>query len=261
MKNTSNPTTSKPTKATTIDQVISTLEKIILDSENNQTSLGYFTALYLKVTKKVKEGIEDNFFDDGPRMEKLDVIFANRYLNAYFSYQKNETITASWQKGFELSTRYWPTVLQHLLIGMNAHINLDLGIAAAQVMKGKNIEGLETDFNKINGILSSLVVEVEQDLAEVWPALKIILKLTGKVDDFLVDFSMGIARDGAWKLAKSIANKPPEVLKAQIKTRDQKVAKKAAIITDPGIVVNTILGIVRLGERGSVADKVKILKG
>ena len=260
MNNASNPTASKSTKATTIDQVISTLEKIILDSVNNQDPLGYFTALYLKVTKKVKEGIEDNFFDDGPRMEKLDVVFANRYLDAYLAYQENETVTASWQRAFELPNKYWPIVLQHLLIGMNAHINLDLGIAAVQVMKGKDIEDLEADFNKINDILSSLVIAVEQDLAEIWPILKIILKLIGKIDDFLVDFSMKIARDGAWKYAKSIANKPPEVLKALIEPRDQKVAKKDKIITDPGIVVNTIFGIIRLSERGSVAEKIKKLK-
>lgn len=260
MNNASKPTASKPTKATTIDQVISTLEKIILDSENNQDPLGYFAALYLKVTKKVKEGIEDNFFDDGSRMEKLDVVFANRYLDAYLAYQENETATASWQRAFELPNKYWPIVLQHLLIGMNAHINLDLGIAAAQVMKGKDIEDLEADFNKINDILSSLVIAVEQDLAEIWPNLKIILKLIGKIDDFLVDFSMEIARDGAWKFANSIANKSPEVLKALIEARDQKVAKKAKIITDPGIVVNTIFGIIRLSERGSVAEKIKKLK-
>jgi hypothetical protein len=259
MKDASNPIFSKTTKPTTMNQIISTLEQIVLDSENNQDSLGYFTALYLKVTKKVKEGIDDNFFDDGPRMEKLDVVFANRYLDAYFAYKENETITESWQRAFKLSTKYWPIVLQHLLVGMNAHINLDLGIAAAHIMKGKNIEDLENDFNKINDILSSLVVGVEKDLGEIWPALKIILKVTGKFDDFLVNFSMKIARNGAWKFTTSIVNKPPEVLKELIEARDQKAAKKAKIIANPGIVAGTIFGIIRLGEQGSVTKKIEKL--
>ena len=259
MKDATNPIFSMSTKPTTINQIISTLEQIVLDSENNQDPLGYFTALYLKVTKKVKEGIDDNFFDDGPRMEKLDVVFANRYLDAYFAYKENETITASWQRAFKLSTKYWPIVLQHLLAGMNAHINLDLGIAAAHVMKGKNIVDLEDDFNKINDILSSLVIGVEKDLGEIWPALKIILKLTSKFDDFLVNFSMKIARNGAWKFAAIIVNKPPEALKELIETRDQKTDKKAKIITNPGIVAGTVFGIIRLGERGSVTEKIEKL--
>jgi len=259
MKDTTNPIFSMSAKPTTINQIISTLEQIVLDSEKNQDPLGYFTALYLKVTKKVKEGIDNNYFDDGPRMEKLDVVFANRYLDAYFAYKEHKPITASWQRAFKLSTKYWPIVLQHLLVGMNAHINLDLGIAAAQVMKGKNIEDLEDDFNKINDILSSLVVGVEKDLGEIWPTLKIILKLTSKFDNFLVNFSMKIARNGAWDFAVSIVNKPPEVLKELIEARDQKTSKKAKIITNPGIVAGTVFGIIRLGERGSVTEKIEKL--
>lgn len=247
-------------KANSIDEVISILEEIILESESNNNTLGYFAALYQKVTKKVKDGIENDFFDDGTRMEKLDVVFANRYINAYYAYQKDEAITASWKIAFGLSTNYWPIVLQHLLIGMNAHINLDLGIAAAEISRGKDIDDLQNDFNKINEILSSLVGEVEQDLAKIWRPFKMILRLSGKVDDLLVDFSMGLARDGAWKFAKSIANKPNNEWNELIAIRDKKVTRKAYIITHPGIIVKIILAIIRLGERGSIAKRIEELK-
>lgn len=243
-----------------IDDVISALENIILESERDGNPLGYFAVLYQKVTKKVKEGIENNFFDDSPRMEQLDIIFAQRYLEAYYAYQKSEPVTASWKKAFELSGNFWPIVLQHLLIGINAHINLDLGIAAAEVCKDKNIDELENDFIKINDILSSLVSEVQNDLAGIWPALKFVLKSTGRADDFLVDFSMKVARDGAWKFAKRIANLPPYQLVSYIESRDQKVARKAGIITNPGIFVKVILSIIRIGERGAIADRIQSLR-
>ena len=140
-----------------IDQVIKLLDEIISESETNNNPLGYFAALYRNVTIKVKEGIENNFFDDGQRLEKLDIVFALRYLDAYYAWQKKEVVTQSWQKAFELSTDYRPIVLQHLLIGMNAHINLDLGIAAAEVSKNKNIKDLENDFDKINKKISYLL--------------------------------------------------------------------------------------------------------
>jgi len=242
----------------TIDQVIDVLNEIIIETKKENSSLGYFAALYKKVTIKVKEGIASNYFDDIERMEKLDVIFAKRYIEAYYQFQNNIKTTTSWKVAFELSDNYWPIVLQHLMVGMNAHINLDLGVAAAKVSEGKDIQLLKNDFNKINEVLSSLVNEVQDDLAQVWPTLKYLLKISGKADDFLVDFSMKLARDGAWKFAESLAENPSNI-KALIKERDINIAEKAGIVINTGVIVSTIFKIVRLGEKGSVAEKIEYL--
>ncbi len=247
------------TLANNIDEVISILEEIIIHSKENNNPLGYFAALYKNVTVKVKEGIENNFFDDNERMEQLDVTFANKYLENYFAFQDNKTVSASWDIAFQQSKKYWFTVLQHLLVSMNAHINLDLGVAAAEISKNKNIDDLENDFNKINEILSSLVGKVEQDLSNIWPKLKWILKKTKKVDDFLIDFSMKMARDGAWKFATKLHSFSEEEFQHQIKERDKKIRKTATLITDQGIIVKIIFGIIRLGEKGSVSQKIEEL--
>ncbi len=243
----------------TIDDVIAILQDIIDTSFREKSPLGYFAALYQKVTLKVKEGIQNGVFEDGPRMEKLDMIFAKRYIDAYYDFSQNKTVTSSWLKAFMLSKKFWPIVLQHLLIGMNAHINLDLGIAAAKVSEGEPIENLKNDFDKINEILSSLVIDVENDLATIWPFLRKILKFTRKVDNFLVDFSMEIARDGAWDFAVQLANTSPSNIEKAIQERDKKIAKTASLISNPGIIANIIFGIIRLGEKGTVPQKIKDL--
>ena len=243
----------------TIDDVITTLASYIQENETLGSPMGYFPALYLKVTEQVKKGIGEGFFAKGHRMERLDVIFASRYIDAYDAYQKQEAVTQSWERAFLMAQDYWPIVLQHLLIGMNAHINLDLGIAAATVMEGEPIEDLHGDFNKINQILSQLVGEVQEELAEIWPTLHWILRKTGHIDDKLVDFSMEIARDGAWRFAKELAATPQEQWPQKIAERDQKVAKYAKVISDPGWLVNLALKMIRLGERGTVAQKIAIL--
>jgi len=248
-----------PEQITTIDEVIATLEIIISESEKNNDTLGYFAALYQKVTIKVKEGIAAGSFEDGARMEQLDVFFAKRYIDAYFSFKKGEPITLSWQKAFDFSSHYQPIVLQHLLLGMNAHINLDLGIAANEISQGGNIADLESDFNRINEILSSLVHDVEKNLSEVWPTLKLILKLAGKVDDFMVDFSMKLARNGAWKFANQLSDTPDDQIPSLLEVRDQRVTAKANIVTNPGLVATIVLFIIRVMERGSVASKIRKL--
>jgi hypothetical protein len=141
-------------------------------------------------------------------------------------------------------------------MGMNAHINLDLGIAAAEVSKGKNLADLENDFNRINEILSSLVHEVQGNLSAVWPALKYILKWTGKVDDYLLDFSMKLARDGAWKFANQFAEVSEAEQQQTILARDQRVAAKTDLILKPGLLASIALRLIRLTERGTISDKI-----
>jgi hypothetical protein len=55
--------------AETIDEVVERLTAIIERSLSERSRLGYFAALYRKVTVTVQEGIKDGLFDDGDRME------------------------------------------------------------------------------------------------------------------------------------------------------------------------------------------------
>ena len=82
--------------ARSIDQVIQQLEEIILLSMETGSRIGYFAALYNRVTQTVCDGIANGRFEDGSRMERLDVVFANRFLAAYSAYQQGEPPTRSW---------------------------------------------------------------------------------------------------------------------------------------------------------------------
>ncbi|MBL8234616.1 MAG: hypothetical protein JNL98_39320, partial [Bryobacterales bacterium] len=72
--------------AHSIDEVISNLGTMLDDARRKKSRLGYFPALYVLVTRAVKQGIASGRFQDGPRMERLDVAFANRYLAAYDAF-------------------------------------------------------------------------------------------------------------------------------------------------------------------------------
>lgn len=244
----------------TIDEVIGSLEQIIQESKINESSLGYFAALYHTVTITVKGRLNSNYFDDDARMESLDVVFANRYLTAFNDYKNGNPITESWNYAFQSSKDNSLIVLQHLLLGMNAHINLDLGIAAAEISDKDSLDDLEADFNKINEILSSLVDEVQRDLAEIWPTLLKILKYLNKVDDFIIDFSMKIARDQAWLFAKSLVGAGSQESKDLIKEKDNKVLALSSRITHLGFLLKIIFKIIRIGERGKPSDKIKALE-
>ncbi len=248
-----------PASAATIDDVLAELDRIVRDSELQSNPLGYFAVLYRRVTEAVKQGIEQGDFEDGPRMELLDVVFARRYLDAYQRYQSGHPPTASWLGAFERSTHDRMIVLQHLLLGINAHINLDLGIAAVEISHGSDLNRLQRDFNKINDILASLVGEVQDNLATIWPPLRWILRRTGQLDNLLVDFSMQLARDGAWGFAQQLDRQQKNEWANLIADRDRRVAGKTSLIVPTSRWLQWLFFIIRLGEVGSVGLKIRKL--
>jgi hypothetical protein len=80
------------------------------------------------------------------------------------------------------------------------------------------------------------------------------------VDDYLVDFSMKLARDGAWKFALSIADRRDAELQRLIEERDKKVSGIVNVILNPGLLALMVLKIIRITERGSVKEKLQKLK-
>jgi len=248
-------------EAKTIDEVITLLGEIIDTSKASQSPLGYFPALYRKVTIQIKEHLHTGYFDDDARMEQLDVIFANRYLNAYGYWQKKQDITDAWLKTFEFSQNNRLIVLQHLLLGMNAHINLDLGIAAAAISDAQTIGSLQDDFNRINEILAALVDDVQQDLIEVWPTLFWILKRLNGVDQQIADFSMKMARDHAWMFATQLVQIPQIDQTSLIHQKDQEAAALTKLVVPKKLINRFAFRMIRLFERGSVAKKIEALAG
>lgn len=211
--------------ATTIDEVISSLEQIISDSIRTNSRLGYFAALYYKVTVSVKHGIDTHQFQNGSRMEKLDVLFANRYLTAHAQWVSGQPPTASWKLAFETAEKRTPLVLQHLLLGMSAHINLDLGIVAVEVMGQEPLEDLHNDFDMINTIISSLTYQVLSDLTRISPLLSLLGLHAGNSNSVLIQFSIDNARDGAWVFAEELASMSVEGRPAGIVHRDENIYK------------------------------------
>jgi hypothetical protein len=224
----------------TIDDILTQLENIIAESIKSGDRAGYFAALYYKVTASVKEGIAKGRFEDGARMEKFDVIFAGRYRAAYDAWKNKNPLTTSWQVAFEAANNSTDLVLQHLLLGMNAHINLDLGIAAVEVSGGQ-IDSVQSDFNSINIIISALTYQVLNDLDRVSPLLSLLGLHASNQASALIQFSIDNARDGAWCFAEDLVKKHGADYDTCIAQRDQTIKKSGQeLINTKGFMRFTI---------------------
>ena len=243
-----------------IDEVIQNLDRIIDWAAANKSRLGYFPALYRKVTLQVARGISQGQFDEPSRMERLAVSFANRYLEAFGQYRQGQSVSACWRLSFETATAWWPIVLQHLLLGINAHINLDLAVAAAETSPGPALPALKNDFNRINSILAALVEDVKTELTAVWPLLGLLDRLSGHSDDVLIHFSMTKARDCAWQAAERLAAANPADHDDLVKQLDNRVLALGGLVRRPGFLAGATTRLIRLGERKTVSEVIEILK-
>jgi Family of unknown function (DUF5995) len=217
----------------TIDDVIGALDAIIQRAWDEKSRLGYFAALYRRVTRAVKDGIACKQFSDCSRMETLDVVFASRYLDAFSAFQANGKPSRSWKVAFHACDDNSLLILQLLLAGMNAHINLDLGIASAQVSPGDQLPQLKPDFDEINAVLAAQVGAVEDDMATVSPLIKDLSKVGLKTETTLINFNIDLARKAAWFVAERLANEPAFLREATIDGLDLAVSLEGRAILYP----------------------------
>jgi hypothetical protein len=245
--------------ATNIDEVLAALDRIIATAIAEHSRVGFFAALYRQVTLGVKQGIADGAFDDGPRMGQLDTVFANRYLDAIDAWHTGGVPSKCWRFALNATRRSDLIILQHLLLGINAHINLDLGVAAAQVAPGAALPSLHGDFQRINQILGALTDDVKRVLEQFSPLLHLVDGFGGTVDDAIVNFSLSAARDDAWLHAQVLAGLPQSFQGTTIFVIDTKTALLARLVADPGRILTAVLDTVNLEESEDIPAIIQAL--
>tara|TARA_R110000868_G_scaffold34421_1_gene124347 strand:- start:50000 stop:50755 length:756 start_codon:yes stop_codon:yes gene_type:complete len=219
-------------KPTTIKEVLVALDTIIADCIATNSRLGLFAYLYRRTTAEVLKEVELGNFENNEQLQHMDVAFANLYLEAYKDFKLSKKVSKSWEFAFEKAEEPL-TILQHIMMGINAHINLDLAIATSALMKGKNIIDIEKDFNKVNEILFNITNEMQDRLSRVSPLL-FLLDLLGKnTDEKVIDFSMRKARQQAWNSTNLLWALDESQQPEAITKIDFLVLELAKIIKDP----------------------------
>ena len=220
---------------------------------------GYFSALYTLMTGRVAQGLRLGRFSNPVRLEALTCHFAMRYLDAFEAHERGAPAPRCWAAAFDAGSHWRPIILQHLLLGMNAHINFDLGIAAAEVSDGHDLASLESDFDEINVVLAELLSDVQDRLARVSPWMGILDRLGGRTDDAVVNFSMRHARDAAWRVASQFAPLPADGRQVAEADLDARIAHFARVVARPGILLTCAMTPIRLRERAPVGKVIEAL--
>ena len=248
---------------TPIDDVIAKLDAIIAESYSTPSRAGYFAALYRRVTAAVRDNIGKGYFDDDIRMEKLDVAFAGRYLDAYAQWKAGDhKLSHSWNVAFDAVANPYALILHHLVLGINAHINYDLGIAAAEVAPSPiELEAMKNDFDKINTLLGGVVPSLLSELEVISPWIRVLERFGKRFELQLASFLVNIARDFAWMLAKELAvlENNPELQKLLLAKKDNEIADLGNQIANPNILVKMFNLIIWMRESHDVKKNIEVL--
>ena len=243
-------------QAKSIADVISKLDDIINWSKLQQHRAGYFAVLYRRMTIAVQQGIINGSFENAERMAQLDVNFANRYFEAWQAYSDKQPCTSAWTKVFDTCNAKSLIILQHLLLGINTHINLDLAIAAAKTSPGKTIFDLQNDFDKINVVIAAVMQTIQGNLVKIWPPLKLVLAISNKEQDAVLNFSITNARKISWANATILANLEEQAFNTYIDSIDGAVVEVAERIINPGLMTALLLKPVLLMESENISDNI-----
>ena len=236
-------------QAANIDEVIVNLERIAAGYRERGSCLAFFPALYRAVTLRVRAGMRAGEFSDAERMGRLDTMFANRYFSALEAWQNRQKTSNAWKVAFQAEQRGGTMILQHLLLGMNAHINFDLPIAALNASAPGPLPDLQADFMAINAILAALLDRVQDVINDFSPLLDLLDRVGGRSDEAIVTFSLGTARDEAWHEATRLAHEATAQRDRSIVSLDRRVALLAERIIVPGGPCGLAIDLISRTER------------
>lgn len=241
--------------ATTIDGVIDRLQDLIDECITTRSRRGYFAALYKRMTMAVKDGMKRGVFDDNARIEALDVMFANRYLATRAQYLAGELQGVCWLQAYGAAQSDAHVVLQQLLVAMNPHIMLDLGVAAARTCPGAELAGLAKDFATINAVIYDLMPVVDAELDALSPVSATIDHTIGRFKDKAIFGAMEKGRTTAWDFAKALSTMTLPQQALRIGARDL----EARLLGDVILAGNPILSLIRRHESQDVAANIRAL--
>ena len=241
-------------EANNLEEVIQNLDTIITTAKETSSRVGFFAALYRQVSLQIQQRIAQGQFDNNIRMDEFATRFANRYFSALDDYRQGNEISKAWKGVWAATEQTDLIIVQHLLLGINAHINFDLGVATAQTSPGDELPSLKNDFDQLNNLLANLLDEVQSVIGEFSPWMDILDRVGGRTDESIANFSITKARQSAWQQANILAYQTPLQQKAILAVIDSQVAFLGRIIANPNHLLRLAIQLIKSAERDNVTE-------
>jgi hypothetical protein len=226
----------------TLDATIDTLDRIARSATD---ASGYFPALYGYVTRCVRDRLPS--FEDPDRMARLATTFAGLYVDAFQAHTSGEKPARCWQATWDVAGDGRLLVVQHLLLGINAHVNYDLPRAVVATADATGDLGtVRGDYDHVNDILAGAFGEVVRRLDRVSRWANEAVRLGG---GRLFNFSLERARAEGWRTATNLFPLAAADRRRYEAELDELVSVIAYLVTRPVFPASAFVPILRSFEQ------------
>lgn len=169
-----------------------------------------FLDCYLRMTTSMVRSIDAGEFDDGEWVATLLDRFADYYFVALDQWERDDpAVPIPWRLAHDTARAGTAHPLQHLLLGVNAHIAYDLPLTVVDLLDDEWEAGGEVlrarrhrDYDRVNEVIAATVDEVQDEVLErSAPAFVAADLLLGRVDEWMATKVLSSWRDEAWEHA------------------------------------------------------------
>jgi Family of unknown function (DUF5995) len=201
-------------KVSCIDAVVREMQRRADPLVGSCSHQALFALTYLRVTQAYAwSARQPGYYADPAWTNHAVAVFAKYYLRAFDSWTADNGSTAvpqAWKIAFDAARDGKVSSAGNFFLGLNAHINHDLGLAmAAAGLTGPNGQSEKINYDKIDALLNSVT-------------LPLIAELSARLDPSMDDTSLPLSldavatsnvmyawREQAWRNAELIASATP----------------------------------------------------
>ena len=206
-----------------------------------------FLNCYLLMTRNMLSAVDAGDFRDCDWVHALLYRFADYYFDALVVYDEDrERAPAVWRYAHDVAGRRAIQPLQHLLLGVNAHINYDLVLTLVEMLEPEwerltpqQRAARYADHCHVNEIIAATVDAVQDDVIEpTAPKMDLVDKLLGPLDEWLIARLISRWRQEVWEHAVIMLASPAqqrETQRAQVEALTHRRARAILLAegTDP----------------------------
>ena len=172
-----------------------------------------FLHCYSLMSGNVLAAVRARQFADSDWVANLMHHFAGYYFEPLAAYDAGEAgqrpVPAVWRHAHGMARDEEATAAQHLLVGVNAHINYDLALAVYDLLEPQwyDLSRVEKrrrrdDHDLINVIIADTVNRVQDEVIERHdPWMELVDRIAGDLDEWLAAQMIRIWRDRVWERA------------------------------------------------------------
>ncbi|MFN1833751.1 DUF5995 family protein [Balneola sp. MJW-20] len=186
--------------------VLNEMDRYISTWKNSGDRRYIFLSCYRTMTANMLQALKDSRFKDPLWVEALLNHFAKYYFRALECYDCGNHTPLVWQQVHSITRKQEHHILQHLIIGVNAHINYDLVLSLYDILQPE-WSGLDkkmreirySDHCTVNYIIASTVDTIqEQILNPEDPKIRWIDLILGQLDEYLISALISSWREKVW---------------------------------------------------------------